>query len=256
MTAVQELTRAAYQARVLALLEALASAMPGPASCSAARSRRSSSRGSATPSPASASIAVLVHRGGDAAAGRVGARARAGARGPPPRPRAARAIEPGRSPALHAILDSAAHYGSAGITRDTIRAASAREVPSAGRRRARGRPGHEGSSAPHPGPAPRASRALAELDLALLQLVVHGGWRRWSILPGSPRARRGTASYASRRRSRSASTGPRARPCAGRRCCTRPATSSPPRRDPRAHLRLAASAARALRRRRPGRPAG
>ena len=29
MTAVQELTRAAYQARVLALLEALASAMPG-----------------------------------------------------------------------------------------------------------------------------------------------------------------------------------------------------------------------------------
>ncbi len=45
VTAVQELTRAAYQARVLSLLESLASAMPGSASCSVAPLAPSSSRG-------------------------------------------------------------------------------------------------------------------------------------------------------------------------------------------------------------------
>ena len=81
VTAVQELTRAAYQARVLSLLEALASAMPGDRLPARRRDRGDLRAPRVGYAVAGAGVlVVLALAAARAAPGRLGARARAGPR--------------------------------------------------------------------------------------------------------------------------------------------------------------------------------
>ncbi len=95
--------------------------------------------------------------------------------------------------------------------------------------------GQQQRTAPHLEPAPRnrpsRTPGSASRRRRRRKHLTARWWMRWNITPGKRASTpRGPPRTRSRWRSRSASAGPRAKPCGWRRCCTAPDRTMPRRR--------------------------